>query len=281
MVQNNHSAPTRKSRFSFGIKKKSSSDDACVSPTNASDIVQQLKALSEHLTALDRDLVINGGLLGVEEGKAGPPAPRLDASKMLQEAALLNRSNSSRCRRSSNSGGGAGGLLVDGELGVTRSNSLKSSMQKLAHKTLGKAGWYRGKKPSQGDSQEKDDGAFRPPSLSVSENKNPCNHAHHAPVDVIDLSRRVRKGWVTRDANSDGEEGGGVHETFLPPPSPFQGSDTCSLVSSPRSPGSVSSEKGRRHSTAGSLQSFYDDPKSPRQRMNADALAQIEVRIPA
>ncbi|KAK7094103.1 hypothetical protein V1264_007768 [Littorina saxatilis] len=263
---------TKKSRFTFGKKKPPSGGEDPHAPHNP-DVVEQLKTLSDHLSAIDRDLVQNGGVRTLDR----------KLSRGRKSGSRLSQDLESSSVEASSGGGGGGARsprlsgvdsLVNEDSGIMRSNSLKSSMQKLAHRTFARAGWYRGKKSSQESSIDRDDGDDRPSPVSEDGNLND----QHAP-DVIDLTHRLMRTWPARDASQDSEEGGG--EAFLPPPSSFNGADIPSPVSSPRSmrsTESTSSDKGQgqRNSRSGSSQRCHDDPRTPRRQVDPDAMATIE-----
>ncbi|KAK7494164.1 hypothetical protein BaRGS_00014637 [Batillaria attramentaria] len=265
----------KKSRFHFGKKKGDETP-----PKHNPDIVEQLKTLSDHLSEIDRDLVQNGAVTldrAHAHRKLQMPGLRhsydLESSTLHEGGKTLPRAN------------GVDGILSE-ESGITRSNSLKSSMQKLAHRTFARAGW-RAKKSSQGESVDKDDADDRTHGSTSHDNGN-----SDAP-DVVDLSHRLMRTWPARDSSNDsaGDEqnGGGGSEalTFLPPPSSFNG-DEYSPVSSPRSARSTgsasgaSSDQGHHRSNASHLHRHHVDLnnmfplKSPRRQVDPGAMANIE-----
>ena len=271
---NGHS---KKSRFTFG-KKKSGSEET-PAPHHNPDVVEQLKTLSDRLSAIDRDLVQNGGVMTLDRKWPRGGRKLTSASRLSQDSESSGVGDGGGSGVRSPRSGGVEGVLQSEENGVARSNSLKSSMQKLAHKTFARAGWYRGKKSSQGESLDKDDGSSDD-RTSATAAATAAEESHHLAPDVIDLTHRLLRTWPTRDGSQDSEEGGA--EAFLPPPLSFNGADTPSPVSSPRSvhsTGSVSSDRGPRHSSTGSSQRFHDDPKSPRRQVDPDAMANIEVKM--
>lgn len=269
----------KKSRFTFG--KKKGSDET--PPKHSPDVMEQLKMLSDHLSEIDRDLIQNGGAMTLD---------RAHARRKMQQQGLRHSSD-----RKSDEGGkllsprsnGVEAVMTD-DSGMARSNSLKSSMQKLAHRTFARAGW-RGKKSSQGESVDKDsnDSGERSPSARTSGSQDHVTTSD-AP-DFIDLSNRLARTWPARNPSMDsaGEEQlvGSETLTFLPPPSSFNGDD-ASPVSSPRSARSTgsmtsgASDQGHHHSNASHPHRNPDDRqplyplKSPRRQVDPGAMANIE-----
>lgn len=275
---NGHS---KKSRFTFG-KRKSGGEDP-PAPHNP-DVMEQLKTLSDHLSAIDRDLLQNGGVMTLDR-KWSRGRKLTSTSRHSQDGEIPGvgvgvggwESGGGKSPRSS----GVEAVLGEESVGIARSNSLKSSMQKLAHKTFARAGWNRGKKSSQGESLEKDEeDRTSAGALTGGGEGDHYPHPHHPAPDVIDLTHRLLRTWPARESSQDSEEGG--VDAFLPPPLSFNGgADTPSPVSSPRSPrspGSVSSGRGQRPSSTGSSHRFPDDPKTARRQVDPDAVANIEVR---
>ncbi|XP_076472396.1 uncharacterized protein LOC143301864 [Babylonia areolata] len=252
----------KKSRFTFG-KKKSVEEPS--PPTSHPDLVRQLKTLSDHLSEIDRDLLQNGGVTMTaldhpHHRKSATSSTIITTSSLSSSSSMTSRGRKLISRHSqdleswtdvggggggrrSGGGGGGGGGGVEGllseETSINRSNSLKSSVQKLAHRTFARAGWHRGaggggagKKslPSQSSSSassqsrslERDDSEEK-----AADGDHPHHHDNnnHHP-DVIDLSQRLTRTWPARDVSQESEEsggggGGGGGEVFLPPPSSF------------------------------------------------------------
>ncbi|XP_076452170.1 uncharacterized protein LOC143287772 [Babylonia areolata] len=273
----------------------------------------KLKALSDHLSAIDRDLVLSSGVLFVDSSSVAASYPITSASS--DSRLTLNRSDSSGSRRSSNGGCNvpvvSGAADAGGGSGVMRSNSLKSSVQKLAHRTFARAGWYRSKKASQSDTTSPPPAPPPPPppaTIPVDKQDKEVTSAgcdvNNTP-DVIDLSHRLRRACSARDVLVVGKSGGGGGgvgtEGVILPPSPFKASPCPSTSSSTthRSLSSVSSEGGesgggggggggRRHSSTCSVHSVHDNVPATRsrsptrlhqQRTDPAALAHIESGI--
>ena len=303
MQSNGHT--TKKSRFTFGKKKN---EDANPMGTHDNqDLVEQLRTLSDRLTAIDRDLY-NNGVTG--QGHGGVTLDgRMKYRKNVGGSYDLESSGADSAIIS---GGGnvntnpyfAGMRFTDNSnISVARSNSLKNSVQKLAHKTFNlKPNWHKHKKLATG-SESSDTGLIddantnavylnspegnntngvssnRGNNNGVNRNRNFSAEEHN---DVIDVSHKLMRTWPAREASFDSEEGSfGVGETFLPPPSSFTCDDpnlsSSSPLSSPRSSRSLGSTSSDKVQGQGQQrQNVLDDGRVARRRVDPDAMATIE-----
>ncbi|XP_067658529.1 uncharacterized protein [Haliotis asinina] len=257
----------RKSLFRIG--KKKSQDD------KNPQLVEQLKELSTTLKEID----INLNQEGVHTNN-NVKSSKLGFHKVSTESDLLK-----------------GDSFESDDQAVQRSNSLKASVQRLAHRTFAKAGWRKNARKSQSlhiDDYNPDD-----PELSPGNQSQEMIDLTTHTADIISSISFSSSAELTSMASSS-------DVSHQDPESPLSGRSTPASSYSPRSPRSPSyprvtsfpasppvtrlsprdrglsaarSEMMTRSNSAGptlSSSSFDGEPGSPRREVNPSIMAEID-----
>ncbi|XP_071109661.1 uncharacterized protein [Haliotis cracherodii] len=227
----------------FKIGKKKSQDD------KNPQLVEQLKELSTTLKEID----INLNHEGVHTNNNIKSA-KLGFHKVPTESDLLKKGDS----------------FESDEQAVQRSNSLKASVQRLAHRTFAKAGWRKNARKSQSlhiDDYNPDD-----PELSPANQSQEMIDLTTHTADIISSISFSSSAELTSMASSSDFS----HLGSQDPESPLSGRSTPASSYSPRSPRSPRSPSSPR------VTSFPASPPmarlSPRDRGLSAARAEMMTR---
>ncbi|CAL1534247.1 unnamed protein product [Lymnaea stagnalis] len=145
------------------------------------DLEEQVKSLSSRLEALDTCITSHGA---TSPREAEPTDKSILKKGYSRYASDLNLSRATQLANESKkeifygSNGDISARLKDKDM--SRSTSLKSSVQKLAHRTFGRANWHWSRK-STSPTEDKEDTKANPPM-------SPPNYLSEVTPDVIDMT---------------------------------------------------------------------------------------------